>query len=81
MDKEAVFIKLKGLMAEVFGIDPESITPDKNLEGDLHLDSLDMVDLILTLNNHIPNKKLEPVLFKDARKVDDLTNLILPFFN
>ena len=81
LDREAVFIKLKGLMTEVFGLDPESITPDKKLEGDLHLDSLDMVDLILAINDQIPDKKLDPSLFKNAREVDDLTGLILPFFN
>ena len=79
MGKDAVYIKLKGLMSSEFELDADSISPEKRLEDDLDLDSLDMVDLILSLNDHI-DEKIDPTLFKDARTVQDLVDLIQPLW-
>ena len=77
MDNVAVYGKIKELMFSNFGIDADSISPEKRLDDDLKLDSLDMVDLILGLSDYI-GKKLDPTLFKDAGTVQDLVNSVSP---
>jgi acyl carrier protein len=49
------------------------------LEDDLELDSLDMVDLILSLSDQT-KEKLDSGLFKNAKTVQDLVELIRPFW-
>jgi len=44
-----VFEKMKVVLAEQFEVDPESITRETDLMNDLGADSLDLVELIMTL--------------------------------
>ena len=44
-----VFDKMKELLAEQFDTDPETITRETDLMNDLGADSLDLVELIMTL--------------------------------
>jgi acyl carrier protein len=81
LDKEAVFGKIKDIMVFTFELDPSSITPDKKLHDDLQLDSLDMVDVVLNLNEQITGKKIEPTLFKEACTVQDLVDSVHPFLS
>jgi len=79
LNKTAVFEKLKELMVSEFEIDADSISPEKSINDDLQLDSLDMVDLILKLSDYI-GEKITPSLFKDARIVQDLVDLVTPLW-
>jgi acyl carrier protein len=78
MEKEAVYNKIKEIMVNIFELDPGAISPEKKLEDDLQLDSLDMVDLVLSLNDENPNEKIEPTVFKEACTVQDLVDLVHP---
>ena len=79
MDKEAIFAKLKEVMISEFQLDADSISIEKRLEEDLELDSLDAVDLLISLGDNI-GQKIEPSLFKDARTVQDMVNLLQPLW-
>ena len=79
MDKNTIYIRLKELMVSEFELEADSISPEKQLYDDLKLDSLDMVDLILNLKDHT-KEKIEPTLFKNARTVQDLVDLIHPIW-
>jgi acyl carrier protein len=79
LDKTAIYEKLKELMICELGLDADSISPEKRLNDDLKLDSLDMVDLILILNDYI-GEKIDPTLFKDSCTVQDLVNLVSPLW-
>jgi acyl carrier protein len=46
-----VFEKLRTILSEQLGVDPESITPDTNIIDDLGADSLDVVELITALED------------------------------
>jgi len=81
LDKNNVFALLKKIMIEQFELAPESISLETKLDDDLDLDSLDMVDLILTLNNQMNGNKIEPTLFKDACTVQDLVNKVYSFLS
>ena len=79
MDKTVVYEKIKELMVSEFELDADSISIEKRLDDDLQLDSLDMVDLTLSLSDYL-GKKLDPSLFKEARTVQNLVDLITPFW-
>ena len=79
MDKDAIFSKVKELLASEFKVDAESIRPEKRLEEDLELDSLDAVDLVLSLKDYI-GEKVDPALFKKARTVQDMVDLLQPLW-
>ena len=44
-----VFDKMKEVLAEQLDVDPDTITRDTDLMNDLGADSLDLVELIMTL--------------------------------
>jgi acyl carrier protein len=46
-----IFEKIKEALAIQFEIDPEKITRDTDVMGDLGADSLDLVELIMTLED------------------------------
>ena len=49
MGFKMVFDKMKDVLAEQFSVEPEKITRDTDLMNDLGADSLDLVELIMTL--------------------------------
>jgi len=79
LDNAAIFEKLKEYMVREFRLDAASISPEKRLDDDLELDSLDMVDLILVLSDYI-GEKVDPSLFKNARTVQDLVDAVTPLW-
>ena len=79
MDKAVVYEKIRELMISELGLDADSIGPEKHLNDDLQLDSLDMVDLILNLSDHI-GEKADPALFKNACTVQDLVDSVAPLW-
>jgi len=46
-----IFEKVRAALAKQFELDPETITPDTNLIDDLGADSLDVVELIMSLED------------------------------
>jgi len=77
LDKTAIYEKIKELLISNFELDADSIGPEKRLDDDLNLDSLDIVDLILNLSDFL-GERIDPTLFKDAYTVQDLINSITP---
>ena len=45
------FEKIRALLAEQLDIDPEKITPDSDIMSDFEADSLDIVDMVMTLED------------------------------
>ena len=79
MNNKIIFETLKELFISDFKIEKSEISPEKHLEKDLGLDSLDMVEALLSLKDHIGDK-VNPGLFKDARTVQDIVNLLQPIW-
>ena len=79
MNKDAIYEKLKELLISELRVSADSISPEKRLNDDLQLDSLDMVDLILTLSDYI-GEKIDPTLFREAGTVQDLVDLVSPIW-
>ena len=79
MDKDVIFSKVKELMISEFNLDADSIALKTLLDDELQLDSLDMVDLILCLKDHL-GKKIDPTIFKNAKTVQDVVDSLYPIW-
>jgi acyl carrier protein len=75
MTKDDIFIKLKELLVTEFELDPEAVKPDSLLYTDLDLDSIDAVDMMVRMKEHVEGK-IDPVLFKNARTVQDVVDVL-----
>ena len=70
-----VFEKLKSLIAEQLSVDEDEVTTEANIHDDLGADSLDVVDLITTIEDEfdisIPDEAVEEI-----KTVGDIVNYI-----
>ncbi|MBQ2824944.1 MAG: acyl carrier protein [Clostridia bacterium] len=60
-----VFEKVKVILAEQFDVEEDTITMDTNLEEDLSADSLDVVDLLMSIEDEfeieIPDEEIDNI--------------------
>jgi acyl carrier protein len=77
MTKDDIFQQLKEILSADFEIDLSLITPDAQLYEELDLDSIDAVDMVVKMKERIPGK-IDPALFKTARTVQDIVELLYP---
>lgn len=60
-----VFEKVKVILAEQFDVEEDEITMDTNLEEDLSADSLDVVDLLMSIEDEfeieIPDEEIDNI--------------------
>lgn len=70
-----VFEKLKDIIVDQLGVDEADVTMEANIQDDLGADSLDIVDLITTIEDEfdlsIPDEAVE-----DIKTVGDIANYI-----
>jgi len=59
MNKEAIIEKINGFLIEEFEVDGDEIQPDSNLKDTLGLDSLDYVDLVVSIESNFGVKLVE----------------------
>jgi acyl carrier protein len=72
---EEIFESLRGVLHELFEIDPAQVTLDAHLYNDLEIDSIDTIDLILRLKE-LTGRKIQPDQFRHVRTVGDAVNAI-----
>ena len=75
MEREEIFQRIAAIMHETFDIAPERITPQAMLGGDLDIDSIDAVDLIVQLKPMLGGN-LRPEAFKAVRSVQDVVDTV-----
>jgi acyl carrier protein len=67
--------KVKSIIVEQLGVDVESVTPEASFIDDLGADSLDIVELVMTMEEEfdleIPDEDAEKI-----RTVNDVVNYI-----
>ncbi len=49
MDTNEIYTKIKQSLVDSCGLEAASISPDKTLIGDLNIDSIDLIDLLYTI--------------------------------
>ena len=80
MTNEEIKAKIKEVLAEEFEIDPSAITPEGDLKEVLGLDSLDLVDVVVLVEQNF-GVTLKGPDFVGVRTFADFTNLILSKLN
>ena len=70
-----VLEKVKMILANQFDVEEDTITPETNIQEDLGADSLDVVDMLMSLEDEfdveIPDEKIET-----TRTVSDVVTYI-----
>lgn len=75
MTREQLTTWVVDLLAEMFELDPGSLTLDSNLYADLDIDSIDAVDLAVKLKQ-LTGKRMQPEVFKTIRTIGDVVNAL-----
>ena len=75
MNRDELFAWIADLLAEMFELDRDTLTPSSNLYADLDIDSIDAVDLAVRLKQ-MTGKRLQPEVFKTIRTIDDVVNAL-----
>jgi acyl carrier protein len=66
MSKEEIIIKTNHFLVDEFEVDEDDISPDANLKETLELDSLDYVDLVVSVESN----------FYVKLDAEDFTNIV-----
>ncbi len=70
-----VLEKVKAILSEQFDVEEDSISPETNLTEDLEADSLDVVDLLMSIEDEfeieVPDEEIENI-----KTVDQLVKYI-----
>ena len=75
MNTEEILLKINEILVEEFEVDAEVITPEANLKDTLGLDSLDYVDLVVTIESNF-GVKLGEADFVGIATFQDFYNLL-----
>ena len=75
MHKDEIFQRIADILHDTFGIERANITPQAMLAGDLDIDSIDAVDLVVQLKPLLSGN-LRPEAFKAVRSVQDVVDVV-----
>jgi len=75
MSDEEVLVEVKKVLIEEFEVEESVISMEATFYEDLGLDSLDAIDLIVTLNNFY-NIEVEPTESEEIRTVQNLIDIV-----
>jgi acyl carrier protein len=76
MNREDIYNYIENILCDEFEIDRERISTEADLYTDLHIDSIDAVDLLVYLKEYT-GKKIAPEQFRDVRTIDDVIGAIM----
>ncbi len=66
MDRETAFDQVKGIIVEQLGASPDEVREEASFQEDLNADSLDLVELIMSMEDKfgvkIPDEDAEKIL-------------------
>ena len=68
--------KLSALIAEQFGVDASEITEETSFVGDLGADSLDLVELIMSVEEAFDLGEVEDGTLENVKTVGDVVQFI-----
>lgn len=72
---ESVYERVRKVIAEQLGVDEAQVTPEASFQDDLNADSLDLVDLIMSLEEHF-NLEISDEEAEKIRTVQDAVEYI-----
>ena len=71
-----IFEKIRTIIAEQFGVDESEISLDTAIIEDLEADSLDIVELSMSIEDEFGLDEMQEDDLKDIRTVGDLVELV-----
>jgi acyl carrier protein len=71
MTPDQIYTMIHASLVELFGLDPQRITPEARLAEELEIDSIDAVDLVDHMKR-ITGCKISAESFRSVRTVGDL---------
>lgn len=71
-----IFEKIRTIIAEQFGVDESEISLDTCIIEDLEADSLDIVELSMSIEDEFGLDEMQEDDLKDIRTVGDLVELV-----
>ena len=74
--KEEIFEKVKTTLIDDFEIEDEEVVLDAHIYKDLDLDSLDAIDLMVTLDKQL-GIETKPEAMKNLATIDDVCGFIV----
>ena len=77
MTEQDIIETINRSLAEEFELDPAAMVPTANLVTDLNLDSLDLVDMVVLLQNVFHIKIREEKAIRDIRTLGDLHQFVI----
>jgi len=81
MTEEEVIVKVNKVFEDYFEIEKERLTPEAHIFTDLGLDSLDIVDLVVALQESFGVNIRSEEKVRDIRVLQDIYNFILSIKN
>ncbi len=75
MNRESIFLKIQTLLEKEFEIPKEEITLEAKVLEDLDLDSIDVIDLFVQMQQEI-GKKIDPQDFKSVITLGDVVEIL-----
>lgn len=75
MDINEIKDKIKGFLVDEMEIDPRKIAPEARLKEDLGIDSLEVVDIIVLVEQEF-GFKMKPEDFKELKTFDQFCQFI-----
>ena len=73
--RDDILNEIRTIFVDYFELDENSVVPSARLYEDLDMDSIDAVDLIVTLKEKT-GKKLDLEAFKQVKSVDDVIDAV-----
>ena len=74
--QEEIYEKVKAVLIEEFEVEADDITMESNLFTDLELDSLDAIDLMVTLDKEL-SVEIKTEEMQDMRTIGDVCQFVL----
>lgn len=74
--QEEVYTKIKSVLMDEFEVEEDAISMQANLFTDLELDSLDAIDLMVTLDKEL-GIEIKTEEMQDLRTIEDVSNFVL----
>ena len=71
-----IFEKIQGLICEQFDVDPEQITEETNFLQDLSADSLDFVELVMSIEDSFGLPEIGEEEIRSIQTVGDLVTYV-----